>query len=285
MKLKKILVIALGVFTLLSNTVVVKAERQFIRPPVPNYTKDVIKHLREDIFKSFKDLDNNEPRLYPLIVDQVFVFGSAGFVRASSILKKFSKPDNSGYVTTTLKLIPTKSSYYKSFNVPFYNIYDDETLNSYKEAVANNLIPYKKQIVLSTQLVDNYTGINLMSGLEDYTDKNGVEYKNACVFKSKGKRYIVQVQAKQTEPTKKNPFGTLEFKVRHHKSYKGLAIAQYLGYEAYETKAVDGDRWFAADPTGNILNLDYSKRFDLKDFYNGVFVYGAFHNVMQPEEK
>lgn len=285
MKLKKILVIALGVVTLLSNTVTVKAERQFIRPPVPNYTKDVIKHLREDIYKSFKDYrDDNKPKLYPRIVDQVFVFGSSGFPRSSSILKKFSKPDSSGYITTTVTLIPTNYKH-KSYNKPFYNIYDDETLNSYKEAVANNLIPYKKQIVLSTQLVDNYTGINLMSGLEDYTDENGVEYKNACVFKSKGKRYIVQVQAKQTEPTKKNPFGTLEFKVRHHKSYKGLAIAQYLGYEAYETKAVDGNRWFAADPTGNILNLDYSKRFDLKDFYNGVFVYGAFHNVMQPEKK
>ena len=283
MKLKKIFVIALGVFTLLSNTVTVKAERKFIEPPVPSYTKDVIKHLREDIHKSFWDYrGDNEPRLYPRIVEQIFVFGSVGYGRNSDVIKKFSKPDNSGYITTTLKLIPIKYKY-KPHKSPFYNIYDEKSLNSYKEAVDNNLIPYKKQIVLSTQLVDNYTGINLMSGLEDYTDQDGVEYKNACVFKSKGKTWIVQVQAKQTEPTKKNPFGTLEFKVRHHKSYKGLAIAQYLGYEAYVPDV--GSRNFAADPTENILNLDYSKRFDLKDFYNGVFVYGDFHNVMQPEKK
>ena len=120
-----------------------------------------------------------------------------------------------------------------------------------------------------------------MSGLEDYTDEDGVEYKNACVFKSKGKTWIVQVQVKQTEPTKKNPLGTLIFKVRHHKSYKGLTIAQYFGYEAYVPKR--GTRSFAADPTENILNLDYSKRFNLIDFYNGVFTYGRFYNVMQPD--
>ena len=278
MKLKKILVIALGVFTLLSNTVTVKAERQFIRPPVPNYTKDLIKHWCTDLNISFPNHAINKPYLSPKIVYEVFNFGSSGYNVYSDILKKFSKPDDSGYITTTVTLIPSKKY---SDPKQYYNIYDEETLNSYKEAVANNLIPYKKQIVLSTQLVDSYTGINLMSGLEDYTDKNGVEYKNACVFKSKGKRYIVQVQAKQTEPTKKNPFGTLEFKVRHHKSYKGLVIAQYLGYEAYVPK--QGTRAFAADPTGNILNLDYSKRFDLKDFYNGVFVYGRFYNVMKPD--
>ena len=276
MKFKKILVIALGVFTLLSNTVTVKAELKYIEPPVPNYTKDVIKHLREIQFESYRDLRRDNTFLSPAIVYEIYTFGSSGDGVFSNVSTKFSKPDKSDYITTTITLTPDNK---KSEVKPFYNIYDEDTLNSYKEDLENGLIPYERQALLSTHIVDSYTGINLLSGLEDYTDKDGVEFKNACVFKSKGKKYIVQVKAKQTKPTKKNPLGTLIFKVRHHKSYKGLALAQYVGYEANVPSIKRWRGHFAADPTENILNLDYSKRFDLKDFYNGVFVYGDFSVV------
>lgn len=306
MKLKKMLVVALGVFTLLSNTVIVKAKTSkfHITPreywtKVEFYTKEVVKGcLAHTDVKTPPDdnnpskpnneyifLTNDTTLSDPMNVYEYFHGGGTRsyYTRRSKVSTKVSKPDTNGYVDTTVtfKILenlihkPAEGTNYITEVGKVYDIYNPETLNSYR-GITQEVTPestfdiYNGEIgAVFTQVLDRYTGTNLMSGLKDVVDSNGVEFKNACEFKAKGKKWIVQVEAKKTAPTKKNPYGTLVFTVHHHKDYKGLAFGQFLGYSSPRGS-------FSGNISGALMSVDYSKRFKLADFMGDEWLHGDY---------
>ena len=307
MKLKKILVIALGVVTLLSNTVTVQAKTSkfHITPrdywtKVEFYTKEIVKGcLTHTDVKTPPDdnnpskpnneyifLTNDTTLSDPMAVYEYFYSGGTRsyYTRRSKVSTKVTKPDSNGYVDTTVtfKILenlihkPSKGTNYITEVGKVYDIYNPETLNSYEGysdtvSTSSSIQPYNDENgAVFTQVLDRYTGTNLMSGLKDVVDSNGVEFKNACEFKAKGKKWIVQVDAKKTKPTKKNPYGTLVFKVHHHKDYKGLAFGQFLDFSVPKYKS------FSGYVGGALMSVDYSKRFKLADFMGDEWLHGDY---------
>ena len=292
MKLKKILVIALGVFTLLSNTVTVQAKTRVEKTSKyfseVNYYKNEIvkgcltgtgKKWLHDYWRITQDMSLSDP----MAVHEIGM--SRGtikyYTRRSKVSLKFSSPNSDGYMDTTVTFKPIENLVHIHKYKPdsdiedkgtVYDIYNSNTLNSYKtnSQDAGSDIPYNDENgAVFTQVLDRYTGTNLMSGLKDVVDSNGVEFKNACEFKAKGRKWIVQVDAKKTKPTKKNPYGTLVFKVHHHKDYKGLAFGQFLDFSS----PYGG---FSGNIGGALMSVDYSKRFKLADFMGDEWLHGDY---------
>ena len=297
MKLKKILVIALGVITLLSNTVTVEAKTRVEKTSKyfseVNYYKNEIvkgcltgtgKKWLHDYWRITQDMSLSDPMA-------VYEIGmSRGtlryYTRRSKVSLKFSSPDSNGYINTVVTFKPIENlvqvedyggGYCQIKDAgSVYDIYNPETLNSYR-GITQEVTPensfdiYNGEVgAVFTQVLDRYTGTNLMSGLKDVVDSNGVEFKNACEFKAKGKKWIVQVEAKKTAPTKKNPYGTLIFTVQHHKDYKGLAFGQFLAFD------VPTYRSFSGNIGGALMSVDYSKRFKLADFMGDEWLHGDY---------
>lgn len=304
MKLKKILVIALGVFTLLSNTVTVEAKTKKVPispdkywTKVHDYTNEIVKgcltntdlntapEKNPDKNYTYIFLTNDTTLSDPMAVYEYRHGGGTVcfYTRRSKVSTKVSKPDANGYVDTTvtfkilenLSHFDTSSAYLKEVGT-VYDIYNQETLNSYEGysdtvSTSSSIQPYNDENgAVFTQVLDRYTGTNLMSGLKDVIDSNGVEFKNACEFKAKGRKWIVQVDAKKTKPTKKNPYGTLVFKVHHHKDYKGLAFGQFLDFSVPVYKS------FSGYVGGALMSVDYSKRFKLADFMGDEWLHGDY---------
>ena len=297
MKLKKILVIALGVFILLSNTVTVKANTRVEKTSkyfseVNYYKNEIVKGCLTGTGKKWLHdywrLTQDKSLSDPMAVYEIGM--SRGtlryYTRRSKVSLKFSSPDSNGYINTVVTFKPIENlvqiedyggGYCQIKDAgSIYDIYNPETLNSYKgitqevNADSSFDVYNHEEGTVFTQVLDRYTGTNLMSGLKDVVDSNGVEFKNACEFKAKGKKWIVQVDAKKTAPTKKNPYGTLVFKVHHHKDYKGLAFGQFLAFD------VPTYRSFSGNIGGALMSVDYSKRFKLADFMGDEWLHGDY---------
>lgn len=295
MKLKKILIIALGVFTLLSNTVTVQAKTRVEKTSKyfseVNYYKNEIvkgcltgtgKKWLHDYWRITQDISLSDP----MAVHEIGM--SRGtikyYTRRSKVGLKFSSPDSNGYINTVVTFKPIENLVHIHKYKPdsdiedkgkVYDIYNQDTLNSYEGysdtvSTSSSIQPYNDENgAVFTQVLDRYTGTNLMSGLKDVVDSNGVEFKNACEFKAKGRKWIVQVDAKKTKPTKKNPYGTLVFKVHHHKDYKGLAFVQFLDFSSPYGS-------FSGNIGGALMSVDYSKRFKLADFMGDEWLHGDY---------
>ena len=299
MKLKKVMLIALGVFTLLSNTITVQAKTRVEKTSKyfseVNYYKNEIvkgcltgtgKKWLHDYWRITQDVSLSDPMA-------VYEIGmSRGtlryYTRRSKVSLKFSSPDSNGYINTVVTFKPIENlvqvedyggGYCQIKDAgSVYDIYNQDTLNSYEGysdtvSTSSSIQPYnddEEKGAVFTQVLDRYTGTNLMSGLKDVVDSNGVEFKNACEFKAKGKKWIVQVDAKKTAPTKNNPYGTLVFKVHHHKDYKGLAFGQFLDFSVPIYKS------FSGNIGGALMSVDYSKRFKLADFMGDEWLHGDY---------
>ena len=295
MKLKKILVIALGVFTLLSNTVTVEAKTRVEKTSKyfseVNYYKNEIvkgcltgtgKKWLHDYWRITQDMSLSDP----MAVHEIGM--SRGtlryYTRRSKVSLNFSSPDSNGYINTVITFKPIENlvhihKYKPNSDIEdkgkVYDIYNQDTLNSYEGysdtvSTSSSIQPYNDENgAVFTQVLDRYTGTNLMSGLKDVVDSNGVEFKNACEFKANGRKWIVQVDAKKTKPTKKNPYGTLVFKVHHHKDYKGLAFGQFLDFSSPYGS-------FSGNIGGALMSVDYSKRFKLADFMGDEWLHGDY---------
>lgn len=296
MKLKKILVIALGVFTLLSNTVTVQAKTRVEKTSkyfseVDYYKNEIVKGCltgtNKDRLHDYWHLTQDTSLSDPMNVYEYFSSGGTRryYTRRSKVNIKFSSPNSNGYINTVVTFKPIENLVHIHRYNPdsdiedkgkVYDIYNPETLNSYKgitqEVNADSSFDAynHEEGTVFTQVLDRYTGTNLMSGLKDVVDSNGVEFKNACEFKAKGKKWIVQVEAKKTAPTKKNPYGTLIFTVHHHKDYKGLAFGQFLAFD------VPTYRSFSGNIGGALMSVDYSKRFKLADFMGDEWLHGDY---------
>ena len=297
MKLKKVMLIALGVFTLLSNTITVQAKTRVEKTSKyfseVNYYKNEIvkgcltgtgKKWLHDYWRITQDISLSDP----MAVHEIGM--SRGtikyYTRRSKVGLKFSSPDSNGYINTVVTFKPIENLVHIHKYKPdsdiedkgkVYDIYNQDTLNSYEGysdtvSTSSSIQPYnddEEKGAVFTQVLDRYTGTNLMSGLKDVVDSNGVEFKNACEFKAKGKKWIVQVDAKKTAPTKNNPYGTLVFKVHHHKDYKGLAFVQFLDFSSPYGS-------FSGNIGGALMSVDYSKRFKLADFMGDEWLHGDY---------
>ena len=295
MKLKKVMLIALGVFTLLSNTITVQAKTRVEKTSKyfseVNYYKNEIvkgcltgtgKKWLHDYWRITQDISLSDP----MAVHEIGM--SRGtikyYTRRSKVGLKFSSPDSNGYINTVVTFKPIENLVHIHKYKPdsdiedkgkVYDIYNQDTLNSYEGysdtvSTSSSIQPYNDENgAVFTQVLDRYTGTNLMSGLKDVVDSNGVEFKNACEFKAKGRKWIVQVDAKKTKPTKKNPYGTLVFKVHHHKDYKGLAFGQFLDFSSPYGS-------FSGNIGGALMSVDYSKRFKLADFMGDEWLHGDY---------
>ena len=307
MNLKKIVILSLSLVTLLTNAVTVEAKVKPNSTPISpdkywtkvhDYTNEIVKgcltntdlntppEKNPDKNYNYIFLTNDTTLSDPMAVYEYRHGGGTVryYTRRSKVSTKVSKPDANGYVDTTVtfKILENlshfdgKCGWYLLNAGTVYDIYNQDTLNSYEGhpeeiSTSSSIQPYNDENgAVFTQVLDRYTGTNLMSGLKDVVDSNGVEFKNACVFKAKGKKWIVQVDAKKTKPTKKNPYGTLVFKVHHHKDYKGLAFGQFLDFIVPIYKSFSGNVGWA------LTSVDYSKRFKLADFMSDGWLHGDY---------
>ena len=307
MNLKKVVVLSLSLVTLLTNAVTVEAKVKPNSTPISpdkywtkvhDYTNEIVKgcltntdlntppEKNPDKNYNYIFLTNDTTLSDPMAVYEYRHGGGTVryYTRRSKVSTKVSKPDANGYVDTTVtfKILENlshfdgKCGWYLLNAGTVYDIYNQDTLNSYEGysdtvSTSSSIQPYNDENgAVFTQVLDRYTGTNLMSGLKDVVDSNGVEFKNACVFKAKGKKWIVQVDAKKTKPTKKNPYGTLVFKVHHHKDYKGLAFGQFLDFIVPVYKSFSGNVGWA------LTSVDYSKRFKLADFMSDGWLHGDY---------
>ena len=306
MNLKKVVVLSLSLVTLLTNAVTVEAKVKPNSTPISpdkywtkvhDYTNEIVKgcltntdlntppEKNPDKNYNYIFLTNDTTLSDPMAVYEYRHGGGTVryYTRRSKVSTKVSKPDANGYVDTTVtfKILENlshfdgKCGWYLLNAGTVYDIYNQDTLNSYEGysdtvSTSSSIQPYNDENgAVFTQVLDRYTGTNLMSGLKDVVDSNGVEFKNACVFKAKGKKWIVQVDAKKTKPTKKNPYGTLVFKVHHHKDYKGLAFGQFLDFSSPNGS-------FSGNIGGALMSVDYSKRFKLADFMGDEWLHGDY---------
>ena len=309
MNLKKVVILSLSLVTLLTNVVTVEAKVKPNSTPITpkkywtkvhDYTNEIVKgcltntdlntppEKNPDKNYNYIFLTNDTTLSDPMAVYEYRHGGGTVrfYTRRSKVSTKVSKPDANGYVDTTVtfkileNLIHDPAKGYGTLEEvgKVYDIYNQETLNSYEGysdtvSTSSSIQPYnddEEKGAVFTQVLDRYTGTNLMSGLKDVVDSNGVEFKNACEFKAKGKKWIVQVDAKKTAPTKNNPYGTLVFKVHHHKDYKGLAFGQFLAF------SVPIYNNFSVNVCWALASVDYSKRFKLADFMSDGWLHGDY---------
>lgn len=270
MKLKKILVIALGVFTLLSNTVTVQAKpKQKTYPPIfHTFTKGQFRvgNIKDKTSKNYgihpiyHEIDYSSKFPFTALScndgDQTFKY----YARKDTVKVSTSKPDKYGYMNTTFTV---------KIGSRVFNEYDDTVSNSIEDIYnveSRDNFGYA-DIIVYHQAFDRTTGINLMSGTEDYTDaKTGLELKNACVFKANGKKWAVQATAEKRKASEGYPAGSIVLNVYHPKNYKGTVFTQMM---ASPHKMRDG-----VDRHSIINSLDYSKKFTMQG--NKLMVYGDF---------
>ena len=266
MNLKKIVILSLSLVTLLTNAVTVEAKVKPKTFPPIFHTFDKTKFARgyDKISKGraiLQEVDYSSKFPFTALScndgDQTFKY----YARKDTVKVTTSKPDKYGYMNTTFTV---------KIGNRVFNEYDETVSNSVAdiydvESRDNSIF---SDIIVYHQAFDRTTGINLMSGTEDYTDaKTGLELKNACVFKANGKKWAVQATAEKREASEGYPAGSIVLNVYHPKNYKGVVFTQMMA--ASSSKMLDGvDRHLI------IASLDYSKKFTMQG--NKLMVYGDF---------
>ena len=271
MNLKKVVILSLSLVTLLTNAVTVEAKvKPKTFPPIFHtfdkeqfwtayYTSKDSKYYK--IRSIYQEVDYSSKFPFPALScndgDQTFKY----YARKDTVKVTTSKPDKYGYMNTTFTV---------KIGNRVFNEYDETVSNSVAdiydvESRDNSIF---SDIIVYHQAFDRTTGINLMSGTEDYTDaKTGLELKNACVFKANGKKWAVQATAEKREASEGYPAGSIVLNVYHPKNYKGTVFTQMMA--ASSSKMLDGvDRHLI------IASLDYSKKFTMQG--NKLMVYGDF---------
>lgn len=266
MNLKKIVVLSLSLVTLLTNAVTVEAKVKPKAFPPIFHTFDKTKFARgyDKISKGraiLQEVDYSSKFPFTALScndgDQTFKY----YGRKDTVKVTTSKPDKYGYMNTTFT-VKIGNRVFDEYDKPISNsvadIYDVESRDN---SIFADIIVYH-------QAFDRTTGINLMSGTEDYTDaKTGLELKNACVFKANGKKWAVQATAEKREPSEGYPAGSIVFNVYHPATYKGTVFTQMMASSSSRTAS-------GVDRHSVIASLDYSKKFTMQG--NKLMVYGDF---------
>ena len=266
MNLKKVVILSLSLVTLLTNAVTVEAKVKPKTFPPIFHTFDKTKFARgyDKISKGraiLQEVDYSSKFPFTALScndgDQTFKY----YARKDTVKVTTSKADKFGYMNTTFT-VKIGNRVFDEYDKPVSNsvadIYDVESRDN---SIFSDIIVYH-------QAFDRTTGINLMSGTEDYTDaKTGLELKNACVFKANGKKWAVQATAEKREASEGYPAGSIVLNVYHPKNYKGVVFTQMMA--ASSSKMLDG-----VDRHSVIANLDYSKKFTMQG--NKLMVYGDF---------
>ena len=271
MNLKKVVILSLSLVTLLTNVVTVEAKvKPKTFPPIFHtfdkeqfwtayYTSKDSKYYK--IRSIYQEVDYSSKFPFTALScndgDQTFKY----YGRKDTVKVTTSKADKYGYMNTTFTVkIGNRvfNEYDETVSNSVADIYDVESRDNFGYA----------DIIVYHQAFDRTTGINLMSGTEDYTDaKTGLELKNACVFKANGKKWAVQATAEKREASEGYPAGSIVLNVYHPATYKGTVFTQMMA--ASSSKMLDGvDRHLI------IASLDYSKKFTMQG--NKLMVYGDF---------
>lgn len=266
MNLKKVVILSLSLVTLLTNVVTVEAKVKPKTFPPIFHTFDKTKFARgyDKISKGraiLQEVDYSSKFPFTALScndgDQTFKY----YARKDTVKVTTSKADKYGYMNTTFTVkIGNRvfNEYDKTVSNSVADIYDVESRDNFGYA----------DIIVYHQAFDRTTGINLMSGTEDYTDaKTGLELKNACVFKANGKKWAVQATAEKREPSEGYPAGSIVFNVYHPKNYKGTVFTQMMASASSRTAS-------GVDRHSVIASLDYSKKFTMQG--NKLMVYGDF---------
>ena len=266
MNLKKIVILSLSLVTLLTNAVTVEAKtKPKTFPPIfhtvdkTNFARgtgkiSIVRAILQDVdysskfpFTALNCADGDETSKY--------------YARKDTVKVTTSKADKYGYMNTTFTVkIGNRvfNEYDETVSNSVADIYDVESRDNFGYA----------DIVVYHQAFDRTTGINLMSGTEDYTDaKTGLELKNACVFKANGKKWAVQATAEKREASEGYPAGSIVLNVYHPKNYKGVVFTQMMASASSRTAS-------GVDRHAVINSLDYSKKFTMQG--NKLMVYGDF---------
>ena len=266
MNLKKIVILSLSLVTLLTNAVTVEAKTKPKTFPPIFHTFDKTKFARgtgkySKVRAILQDVDYSSKFPFTALNCADGDETSKYYARKDTVKVTTSKPDKYGYMNTT-------------FTVKIGN----RVFNEYDETVSNSVADIYNvesrdnfgyaDIIVYHQAFDRTTGINLMSGTEDYTDaKTGLELKNACVFKANGKKWAVQATAEKREASEGYPAGSIVLNVYHLKNYKGTVFTQMMASASSRTAS-------GVDRHSVINSLDYSKKFTMQG--NKLMVYGDF---------
>ena len=266
MNLKKVVILSLSLVTLLTNVVTVEAKAKPKTFPPIFHTFDKTKFARgyDKISKGraiLQEVDYSSKFPFTALScndgDQTFKY----YARKDTVKVTTSKPDKYGYMNTTFTVkIGNRvfNEYDETVSNSVADIYDVESRDNFGYA----------DIIVYHQAFDRTTGINLMSGTEDYTDaKTGLELKNACVFKANGKKWAVQATAEKREPSEGYPAGSIVLNVYHPATYKGTVFTQMMASASSRTAS-------GVDRHSVINSLDYSKKFTMQG--NKLMVYGDF---------
>lgn len=271
MNLKKVVILSLSLVTLLTNAVTVEAKvKPKTFPPIFHtfdkeqfwtayYTSKDSKYYK--IRSIYQEVDYSSKFPFTALScndgDQTFKY----YGRKDTVKVTTSKADKYGYMNTTFTVkIGNRvfNEYDETVSNSVADIYDVESRDNFGYA----------DIIVYHQAFDRTTGINLMSGTEDYTDaKTGLELKNACVFKANGKKWAVQATAEKREPSEGYPAGSIVLNVYHPATYKGTVFTQMMASASSRTAS-------GVDRHAVINSLDYSKKFTMQG--NKLMVYGDF---------
>lgn len=267
MNLKKVVILSLSLVTLLTtNAVTVEAKVKPKTFPPIFHTFDKTKFAR-----GYDKISKGRAILQEVDYSSKFPFTALSCNDGDQTFKYYARKD-------TVKVTTSKADKYGYMNTTFTVKIGNRVFNEYDETVSNSVADIYDvesrdnfgyaDIVVYHQAFDRTTGINLMSGTEDYTDaKTGLELKNACVFKVKGKKWAVQATAEKREASEGYPAGSIVLNVYHPATYKGTVFTQMMA--ASSSKMLDG-----VDRHSVINSLDYSKKFTMQG--NKLMVYGDF---------
>lgn len=266
MNLKKVVILSLSLVTLLTNVVTVEAKVKPKTFPPIFHTFDKTKFAR-----GYDKISKGRAILQEVDYSSKFPFTALSCNDGDQTFKYYARKD-------TVKVTTSKADKYGYMNTTFTVKIGNRVFNEYDETVSNSVADIYDvesrdnfgyaDIIVYHQAFDRTTGINLMSGTEDYADaKTGLELKNACVFKANGKKWAVQATAEKREASEGYPAGSIVLNVYHPKNYKGVVFTQMMA--ASSSKMLDGvDRHLI------IASLDYSKKFTMQG--NKLMVYGDF---------
>lgn len=266
MNLKKIVILSLSLVTLLTNAVTVEAKVKPKTFPPIFHTFDKTKFARgtgkySKVRAILQEVDYSSQFPFTALNCADGDETTKYYARKDTVKVTTSKPDKYGYMNTTFTVkIGNRvfNEYDETVSNSVADIYDVESRDNFGYA----------DIIVYHQAFDRTTGINLMSGTEDYTDaKTGLELKNACVFKVKGKRWAVQATAEKREASEGYPAGSIVLNVYHPKNYKGTVFTQMMASASSRTAS-------GVDRHSVINSLDYSKKFTMQG--NKLMVYGDF---------
>lgn len=266
MNLKKVVILSLSLVTLLTNVVTVEAKVKPKTFPPIFHTFDKTKFAR-----GYDKISKGRAILQEVDYSSKFPFTALSCNDGDQTFKYYARKD-------TVKVTTSKADKYGYMNTTFTVKIGNRVFNEYDETVSNSVADIYNvesrdnfgyaDIIVYHQAFDRTTGINLMSGTEDYTDaKTGLELKNACVFKANGKKWAVQATAEKREASEGYPAGSIVLNVYHPKNYKGVVFTQMMA--SASSKMQDG-----VDRHSVINSLDYSKKFTMQG--NKLMVYGDF---------